>query len=391
MPDELQPAKNPTKILVVDDDANLCQMLSDILDEYHFKTAVSEDSQSALKVLEEFKPTVALVDFRLGEESGIEVAHALKKIDPDLPVILMTAYPSLDLAVKAIQSDIYDFLAKPVDSTYLLRSVTKAAEKRHLSEENKKLISFLKQSNSELDRLNTMKSKFLSIVTHDLRTPLTSIRGYSEMLKTTDDLSEEDQNRCFSAIDRSIHRMNDLINNLLDMVSIEAGKLRVEKSPIDYVAVCRELEETLAPVAASKKIKLEWQTAPGPIQINGDASRLIQILTNLVSNAFKHVPENGKITVRATLKNKPAPAAQAARAVVLTEVIDNGEGIAPEDQARIFEQFFQVETSATRREGLGLGLAISKEIIKAHQGEIGCSSQGLGKGSTFWFTLPLLS
>ena len=123
-----------TKVLIVDDEVPIGTMLQDILDAYDFQTAFAENVETALKLMVEFKPTVALVDFRLGETTGIELAHQLKQMDEYLPCILMTAYPSLDLAVKAIQSDIYDFLSKPVDKTYLLRSINKATEKRILQD-----------------------------------------------------------------------------------------------------------------------------------------------------------------------------------------------------------------------------------------------------------------
>lgn len=372
------------KVLIIDDDANLCSMLKDIVEEYKFESAVAETPAQAIELMQSFKPTLALLDFKLGEVTGLEVSHELKKFDIDLPIILMTAYPSLDLAVKAIQSDIYDFLAKPVDTTYLLRSMNKAIEKRLLTEENKRLIENLKRSNSELERLSVMKSKFLSIVTHDLRLPLTSIRGYSEMLQEPT-LSQENKDRCLSSIMNSVDRMGGLINNLMDMVSIEAGKLRVEKSPIDYSLVCNELKQTFTPVSEAQKIGLVWDVVTGPIPVMGDSHRLVQILTNLISNALKHTPPDSVVNIRVTkIVDETAKTP-----MVLTEVIDHGEGIAPADQAKIFQQFFQVESSPTRRQGLGLGLTITKEIVGAHDGQIGVYSEGLGKGSQFWFTLPI--
>lgn len=173
--------------------------------------------------------------------------------------------------------------------------------------------------------------------------------------------------------------MNGLISNLMDLVSIEAGKLRVELTPMNYLDVCKELQETMAPVALTKKVALEWELPPGPLNILGDSSRLVQVLSNLTSNAFKHTPEGGKITVKVSTQD----------GMVLSEVIDTGAGIAEEDQKKIFEQFYQVESSAARRQGLGLGLNITQEIITAHQGKIGCTSEGLGKGSRFWFTIPI--
>jgi signal transduction histidine kinase len=227
--------------------------------------------------------------------------------------------------------------------------------------------------------MNQVKSKFLSIVTHDLRVPLTSVKGYTDMLKTEPDLPQDTRDKCFGAIERAADRMNGLISNLMDLVSIEAGKLRVELTPMNYLDVCKELQETMAPVALTKKVALEWELPPGPLNILGDSSRLVQVLSNLTSNAFKHTPEGGKITVKVSTQD----------GMVLSEVIDTGAGIAAEDQKKIFEQFYQVESSAARRQGLGLGLNITQEIITAHQGKIGCTSEGLGKGSRFWFTIPI--
>ena len=168
-PAEGQGSPKPrSKVLIVDDEVNLGGMLEDILGEYDFETAFAPDGGRAVELMKSFKPTVALVDFKLGSVTGLELADTFRSIDPDLPVILMTAYASLDLAVKAIQNDIYDFIAKPIDRSHLLRSIAKAVEKRSLTEENKRLISFLKESNDSLDRLNRMKSKFLSIVTHEI-------------------------------------------------------------------------------------------------------------------------------------------------------------------------------------------------------------------------------
>ncbi|OGR55740.1 MAG: hypothetical protein A3I11_09365 [Elusimicrobia bacterium RIFCSPLOWO2_02_FULL_39_32] len=369
------------KILIVDDEVTIGELLQDILGAYDFESKFAEDKEEAVQIMKEFNPTVALVDYRLANNvTGFDVAKELKELDEDIPIIILTAYPSLELAMKAMHNEIYDFLAKPVDKAYLIRSITKAAEKRMLMQENKRLIASLKESNQTLDKLNRMKSKFLSIVTHDLRTPLAAIQGYAEVLQSMEDLKPEEEKKCLHAISAASERMKGLINNLMDMVSIESGKLRIEKSAIDYIAVCNEVKEILDPVAISKKMRLEWELPASPLKLLGDSNRLVQVLTNLISNAFKHTPENGKITVKVSLKE----------GFILTEIIDTGEGIAQEHLKKIFEQYYQVETSESKREGIGLGLSITKEIVTAHQGEIGAKSEGLGKGSAFWFTLPIL-
>ena len=374
------------KILILDDDISLCHMLRDTLQEYGFKTAYTDNCDAALEAMKEFKPEAALVDFNLGATTGLEAAQKIKEIDPDIPIILMTAYPSLDLVVEAIHNNLYDFISKPVDNTYLLRSVTKALEKRHLTLENKMLVESLKKSNEELQNLSQMKSKFLSFVTHDLRTPLTSILGYSEFLRTTPEMSETERNKCFDSIKQSAERMNHLIGDLMDNVSIEAGKLRVDLLPIDFSSVYKELKTSLAPLAENKKVNLSWEIVDGPMPISGDAERLIHVLNNLISNALKHTPENGHIIVRSNIGDSE----DGKERLLLVEVSDTGDGISEEDHQHIFEQFYQVQNSPTRRQGLGLGLSISKEIIKAHNGTIGVYSDGIGKGCTFWFMLPIL-
>ncbi len=368
-----------TKILIVDDETAIGEMVCDILGEYGFETSLAETQAEAEAAMAKFRPAIALVDYQLGKVNGLDLARRLKALDPDLPVILMTAYPTLELAVKAINENIYDFISKPIDRVFLARSVAKAIENRSLIEENKRLVRNLQESNLSLERANKMKSKFLSIVTHDLRTPLTSARGFCDMLMTEPNLTEAEEKKYLSMVDTSITRMNNLVGTLMDFVSIESGKLRIDHERFDFAAILRELESTLAPNAKNKKIELSWAIAPGEIRVTGDSDRLHQVATNLISNSLKHTPEGGKVRVKVRLEGGK----------VVTEVEDNGEGISDADQDRIFDPFFQVESSPHKREGLGLGLAIAKEIVSAHGGEIGAKSPGPGKGSTFYFTLPI--
>ena len=361
-----------TKVLIVDDEPAVGELIRDLLEDSGLEMEVVSTPEAALPALKSFKPAIALVDYRLGAVTGLELAHEFRKVDPDLPVILMTAYPSLDLAVKAIQQEIYDFIVKPIDRSFLTRSVAKAIENRKLVEENKALMENLKRSSA-------MKTKFLSIVTHDLRSPLTSVRGYCEMLRSEKDLTDAEKETSLSHIEKSVLRMNEMVASLLDLVSIEAGKLSIDKKPLDYAAICGELEGMFAPVAKGKDVELSWEVAKVPLKVQGDSVRLHQVLSNLVSNALKHTPKGRRVKV----------AVSAEDGKILTEVTDTGEGIPKEDQERIFEQFYQAETSTHKREGLGLGLAIAKDIVTAHGGGIGCRSPGSGQGSTFYFTLPI--
>ncbi len=387
--DQMQPtaagapegAPAPTeRILVVDDEPNLLDFLVDILSEQGYAVEGCPSGSTALAAMKKTEFHLALVDFQLGDTTGLALARELRQIDPDINIILMTAHASLDMAVKAIQADVYDYLIKPVDTHHLKRSMSKALEKRRLALEIKALVADLQKANHQLNRLNDLKSRFLSIVTHDLRTPLTSIRGYAQVLNMQKNLPEPQKEHFLKIIEKETDHLGSLISDLMDFVSIEAGKLRVEKLPSSVAELLDNVQNRMASLAEKRNIVFRVDIAAQDVpKINMDPRRIEQVLTNLIGNAFKHTPEGGQVTLTARVKD----------GAVLIEVQDTGEGIPPEDLPRIFEQFYQVEAHASKREGIGLGLSIAKEIVQAHGGQIGVHSDGAGKGSRFWLTLPL--
>ncbi|HRY29124.1 MAG TPA: ATP-binding protein [Elusimicrobiota bacterium] len=368
------------RILVVDDEPNILDFVVDILTEHGYEVDGYPSGTTAVAAMKSKEYHVALVDFQLGDMTGLTLSRELRQIDPDLNVILMTAHASLDMAVKAIQADVYDYLIKPVDTNHLKRSLGKALEKRRLALEIKALVADLQKANHQLNRLNDLKSRFLSIVTHDLRTPLTSIKGYAQVLTMQKTLPSEQQQHFLKIIAHETDHLAGLISDLMDFVSIEAGKLRVEKTSGSIVELVEAVGNRMASLAEQRKIVFQVEADPAALpELLMDKRRIDQVLTNLVSNAFKHTPEGGSVKVRAETQKSD----------VRLQVIDSGEGIPPGDLPRIFEQFYQVESHASKRDGIGLGLAIAKEIIQAHGGEIGVNSDGVGRGSCFWFTLPI--
>jgi signal transduction histidine kinase len=174
--------------------------------------------------------------------------------------------------------------------------------------------------------------------------------------------------------------MGDLVSDLMDVVSIEAGKLRIEKTPIVFNDLLQQVASRMKPLAEQKKIVLTTSLEAGELPpLSLDRRRIDQVLTNLIGNAFKHTPAGGQVAVTGRRGGE----------TLRLEVTDTGEGIPKEALARVFDQFFQVEAHASKKEGLGLGLTIAREIIHAHGGEIGAESEGAGRGAKFWFTLPL--
>jgi signal transduction histidine kinase len=366
------------RLLIVDDESNLLDFLTDLLEMEGFQVDGAASGREALEKLRSTAYHAALLDYQLGDTTGLALAKEVRALDPDVPVILMTAHASLDMAVKAIQADVYDYLIKPVKAEHLKSSLHKALEKRRLAVENKRLLEDLKRANGELNRLNELKTRFLSIVSHDLRTPLTSIKGYAQVLVLQDDLPAEQRNGYLKVVAKEADHLGALINDLMDFASIEAGKLRVERAAGSLREILAGLEKRMRPQAEA--LGLGFAVA-APADLPGlslDERRIAQVLTNLVGNAFKHTPKGGKVEVSA----EKGPGG------VVVTVRDYGEGIPPQDLPRVFEQFYQVEAHQSKREGLGLGLTICQEIVRAHGGSIQVHSDGPGKGCRFWFTLP---
>ncbi|MGQ0643965.1 MAG: ATP-binding protein [Elusimicrobiota bacterium] len=374
-----RPAAAPAKdrVLVAEDEPHLLEWMMDMLsDDYDVEGF--PNGAAAAAAMKEKEYHAALVDFQLGDTTGLALAREFHKVDDTLPVILMTAHASLDMAVKALQAGIYDYIIKPVDTGHLRNSLSKALAQRRLARENRALLADLTKANQSLSRLNQLQSKFLSIVTHDLRTPLTAIKGYAQVL-AMQEFPEEKKRDFAGVIAREADQLGLLINDLMDVAGLEAGKLRVEKSSQDPRALLQNVRRRMEPLARERGIVFTDGTDGAVLPpVQADGRRVEQVLTNLIGNAFKHTPSGGRVTM--------AAAARDGRLRV--EVADTGEGIPLADLKRVFERFFQVEAHASKREGLGLGLTIAKEIIQAHGGDIGVNSDGPGKGAVFWFTLP---
>ena len=229
----------------------------------------------------------------------------------------------------------------------------------------------------EVDR---MKTEFVSLVSHELRTPLTSIKGYTEMVLDGDagEINEEVQ-EYLGIVYNNAERLVALVNDLLDLSRIESGRIQIKLETVDL----NEITQTVV-VSMQQKIKekgqdLQVEIDPAATLVTGDKGKLVQVLTNYVSNAYKYTQAGGKLRIAITRQGAFARVA----------VSDNGHGIAPEDQAKLFTRFYRVDNSMTREVGgTGLGLSIVKQLVELQGGEISLQS-ALGEGSTFAFSVPL--
>jgi len=270
----------------------------------------------------------------------------------------------------------------PVDGIFVLANeisdrVAQKREQQRLHAEQERL---QRERIEALELTDRLKDQFLSILSHELRTPVNAIMGFGSILddEVAGPLSPE-QHLYLSKILQGSEMLLALIDDLLDMSRIEAGKFTLTPIPMHFPEVCQDVVSTLTPLAWQKGLTLVVHV-PEPLPtLEADPQRVGQVLTNLVNNAIKFTPVGGRITLRA----------ETAGQELRCEVQDTGIGIAPEDIPKLFQRFTQVDMSSTRQiGGTGLGLSIAKALVEAHGGSIGVRSER-DQGSTFWFTLPL--
>lgn len=250
--------------------------------------------------------------------------------------------------------------------------------------ENARSYDMAQKAIEEMKQLDIIKSQFLANMSHELRTPLNSIIGFSRViLKGIDGPITEQQQQDLSAIYNSGQHLLGLINNILDLAKIEAGKMELTFEELNVADAISSVVSTAAGLVRDRPIKLIQEIESGLPTVRADPMRLRQILLNLISNAAKFT-EEGSITIRASLHTPSTGVPE-----MMISVTDTGPGISLEDQKKLFQAFSQVDSSATRKTGgTGLGLSICKQLVEIHGGKINVHSTP-GKGSTFYFTIPL--
>ena len=243
------------------------------------------------------------------------------------------------------------------------------------------LLARERKARSEAETVNRIKDEFLATLSHELRTPLNAIVGWVQLLKSGM-MSEAQTDKAIAVIDRNAKAQNQLIDDLLDVSRIIRGSMKLKLQPTELTEVIMTSLDTVSPGAIAKNIEIVTQLESPSIEVNADAERLQQVFWNILINAIKFTPAEGKITISSEISGD----------LVLVKVTDTGAGIPTDVLPYIFDRFRQVETkSSTRTQGgLGLGLAIVRHLVEIHGGSVRANSQGLNKGSSFTVELPIL-
>jgi signal transduction histidine kinase/ActR/RegA family two-component response regulator len=263
---------------------------------------------------------------------------------------------------------------------YLARQELAQDNMRRIEVERERLLASERAARSEAERAGRTKDEVLATLSHELRTPLNAILGWTQVLRKSGGLSD-DVGNALTVIERNARAQAQIIEDLLDMSSVTSGKTRLDLQRVDVAAVIDATVETVRPTAEAKGVRLGVTLDPLAGPVLGDPNRLQQVLWNLLTNAVKFTPRNGRVTV----------ALARVGANLQLDVTDTGEGIDPAFLPQVFDRFRQADaTSARRHGGLGLGLSIVKQLVELHGGSVWARSEGQGTGSTFRVTLPAM-
>ncbi|WP_455370694.1 ATP-binding protein [Petrachloros mirabilis] len=376
------------QVLVVDDNPDMRAYLSRLLsDEYRVVTAC--DGVEALKKAQKIKPALILADMMMPVMSGYDL---LKAIHSDqglavIPFIMLTARAGTEARSESFEAGADDYISKPFHEEELFARVKNQLRIRQQERELQArtaqlehLYSQLEAANAELRELSNRKSEFVSIVSHDLRTPLTAVTSFLDnLLEGMAGPLTDKQELYVRRIQSNIWRLIRMVTDLLDLAKIESGNVHLNPQRIALQGFVANLVENLQPVAQEKSLRLHAVMKGSNVCVQADSDKLTQVLTNLVHNACKFTPAGGEVRVELIDLDD---------GFIRICVADTGPGISAEELPHIFQRFFSGKTSSREVRGAGLGLAIAKHFVELHGGGIWAESTS-GEGSRFFFTIPL--
>jgi signal transduction histidine kinase len=393
-------------ILVVDDNPVNIEVVKTRLKLNNYRVLAHTDSLKALEVAQKDRGDridLIILDLMMPKMSGYEFCQNVRIFSPDVPIIMLTAKGSTEELIYGLNLGANDYIAKPFNKEELVARVSALLRMRHLQnrlkQANTELIAWnecleqkvkertkaLEFANNKLKQIDQKKTEFLSVVSHDLRTPLTSIKAFTEILMDEKEIVNKSAKKHLEIINAESDRLTRLISDLLNLSRLQLGKETFNIKKLDIAQTARKVIDSISPLLKKKNLKIR-EKIPGNLPpVNCDQDKLIQVLHNILGNAikFSHSHSNIQINVQTVKKGKNGK--------VEFCIADEGIGIAKENLDKIFLKFKKAATPLEDYpSGTGLGLAISKEIIRQLGGHIWVEST-LGKGSTFHFTLPIKS
>ena len=365
-------------VLVVDDEECIRELCEDVLPMWGYEVDTAEDGFEGIEKAKTGLYEIVLTDVRMPDCDGLTLLDKVKSYDPQIEIIVMTAYGTIETAVNAMKKGAHDFIMKPLSIAQMQAVLAKCVEKIELKNKNREL----SELNRRLRELNEMKEKFITITSHELRTPVCSISGFIELLRySLSGIMDDDPNSLLDEMGTIVRSLSDIVTDMHDLASMEGKGFRMKKHDFNLAEAIKQVNSEFLPVIRDRKLDLLFTSSPEEVVFFGDARRIKQAIRELIQNSVKFTPDGGKIEVDLTVDENNN---------IRILISDTGIGIPADKVDSIFERFYEVQdtslhstsNSAFMGGGLGLGLSLVKEIAVSHNGDVDVTSQE-GKGSTF--------
>jgi signal transduction histidine kinase len=362
--------KDQSRILIIDDEEVVLDSCTRILKSGAYKIATATNGLLGLDLVKEFQPDLIYVDLKMPGISGIEVIEKIRDSDPTIVVIVITGFATVSSAVEAMKNGAYDFLPKPFTPDEFRLITQRGLDKRRLILETIQL-----RREKEM-----LREQFAAIVSHELKAPLGAVQQNLYVL--VNELSNqltEDQKARFGRMQTNISDLINLILTWLRVLSVDVMKIRENFKPTAISTIISKATENVLPTATRKDVEIISSVKEPIPLVNGDEGTLVETVVNILSNAIKYSRPGSQIILKAEeIENN-----------IVISVADTGIGISKEDLPFIFNDFYTGKDGQKIEKSSGLGLAISRRIIEAHNGSVSVESE-LGKGATFIIRLPEL-
>ena len=359
-----------SKILIIDDEEIVLDSCQQILASSNFDIRTADNGIHGLAMIDEFRPDLTFVDLKMPGISGFEVLEKIHEIDPTMVTIVITGFATIDSAVEAMQKGAFDFLPKPFTPDELRLITRRGLEKRKLV-----LEALALRREKEI-----LREHFAAIVSHELKSPLAAVQQYLYSLSgELSDQLNEDQLRRFGRIQSRIDDLMKLIHTWLRAITVDIESIKENFLPTKIPTVISKAIESVEPHAIRKDISINSTVEDDISIIEGDEGTLVEAVVNIAGNAVKYSPTGSRVEIIASNIEE----------YVQIEINDNGVGISSDDLPFIFEDFYTSSSNQQIERGSGVGLALTRRIIEAHNGTITVESE-LGKGSKFKMRFPAM-
>ena len=373
-----------TNILVIEDEDQVRQSYEDMFSFFGYEVESVPNGREGMSRITKKDYDIVVTDLNMPEMNGFEVLKYIKKKKPYIEVIVITGYATLENAIEAMKVGAYDYFAKPIDIEHVRIVLSKCVQQIQSRKENEELRSLTQR----LKELNELKDKFITITNHELRTPVTVLKGYIELIDYfLEDNRNENINEAIEIVTETMRELVEIVEQMHDISSFDYGKKRMVTVDVEIEKILELIYKEMKVLFEKRKIKFDLNLDSSGVVVSGDDKQLKRSLRELLQNALKFTPEGGHVELEYSINKKNKK--------LYIKVKDNGIGIPGNKLDLIFEPFYEVQnvinhmTSKTEfmGGGIGLGLTLAKEVFESHKGELLLESEE-NRGSTFTVVLP---